>query len=140
MDRPAAPSQLQFASALEALVRRGLHPRKRAMLLFHRAAPRHTVTMSMLAEHVGYRTFSAANLHYGRLAADLARLGAISFPDRRFAISAIGAWRHLPPHPSGHFSFAMHPELVAAIDEVFGHTAGLGAGDLRESGVGDHRS
>jgi hypothetical protein len=114
------PSDLQYVSALEAIVRRGLHPRKRAMLLFHRAAPKHTVTMTMLAEHVGYRTFSAVNLHYGRLAADLARLGEFSFPDRRFAVSAIGAWRQLPPHPSGHFSFAMHPELVAAVDKVLG--------------------
>lgn len=113
------PSQLQFASALEALVRRGLHPRKRDMLLFHRAARRQIVTMSMPAEHVGYRTFAAANLHYGRLALDLARFGGFSPPDRRFAISAIGTWRDLPPHPSGHFSFAMHPELVAAVDEVF---------------------
>ncbi len=114
------PSKLQYVTALESLVRRGLHPRKRDMLLFHRAAPRQTVTMSMLAEHVGYRSFSPANLHYGRLGADLARLGEFSFPDRRFAISAIGRWGHLPPHPSGHFSFRMHPELVAALADVFG--------------------
>ncbi len=117
------PSQLQYSSALESLVRRGLHPRKREMLLFHRAAPQQVVTMSMLAEHVGYTTFSAANLHYGRLAGDIADLGGFRLPDRRYAISAIGAWRQLPPHPSGHFSFAMHPELVAAIDEEFGPAA-----------------
>lgn len=118
------PTQLQYASALEALVTRGLHPRKRDMLLFHRAARDRTVTMTMLAEHVGYRSFSAANLHYGRLAADIAHLGGFFPPDRRFAISAIGSWRDLPPHPSGQFSFSMRPELAAAIDEVFGLNGG----------------
>jgi hypothetical protein len=112
------PTKLQYVAALEALVRRGLHPRKREMLLYHRSAPRQTVTMGMLAAHVGYRSFSPANLHYGRLGADLARLGEFSLPDRRFSISAIGWWGHLPPHPSGHFSFRMHRELAAAVREV----------------------
>jgi len=88
------------------------------MLLHHFAAPERTVTMAMLAKAAGYRTYSAANLQYGRLAVDIARYGEFAFPDRRFAISAIGWWGHLPPHPSGHFCFRMHDELAAAIEEV----------------------
>jgi hypothetical protein len=117
------PSKLQYVCALEAILARGLHPAKRAMLLFHAQAPQRTVTMAMLAERAGYRTYSAANLQYGRLAADLARYGEFAFPDRRFAISSIGRWGHLPAHPSGHFSFAMHEELAEAIAEVFGRGA-----------------
>jgi hypothetical protein len=112
------PTKLQYVCALETLLRRGLHPAKRRMLLYHAAAPGRIVTMAELARHVGYRNYSAANLQYGRLAADIARFGEFSFPDRRFAISAIGAWARVPPHPSGHFSFAMHRALAAAVKEI----------------------
>ena len=112
------PSKLQYVCALDAIVRRGLHPAKRRMLLSHYKAPERTVTMAMMAKAAGYRTYSAANLQYGRLAVDIAKYGEFAFPDRRFAISATGWWGHLPPHPSGHFSFKMHDELAAAIEEV----------------------
>ncbi len=114
------PTKEQYVCALEALVRRGLHEKKRAMLLYHASRRSHTVTMSMLAEHVGYRSFSPANLHYGRLGLDIADLGAFSLPDRRFGISAIGSWDRTPPHPSGQFAFTMRPELVEAVREVLG--------------------
>ena len=68
MDAFKAPDSAGFQRALERL--RGSIPRVYIELLrSHYAAPEHTITATQLARAVGYKNHSAANLHYGRLAA-----------------------------------------------------------------------
>ena len=65
-----APDSIAFRRALERLGE--ALPRGYADLLrSHYAAPGHTITATRLAHAVGYKNHSAANLHYGTLAARL---------------------------------------------------------------------
>jgi hypothetical protein len=62
------PDSAAFRRALERLA--GNLPESYInMLKSHYAAAEHTTTATELAESVGYKTYSAANLHYGKLAA-----------------------------------------------------------------------
>jgi hypothetical protein len=61
------PARERFKTALEKLVA-DLPESYVAMLKEHYAAPAHTITAGKLAEALGYKSYSGANLHYGKLA------------------------------------------------------------------------
>ena len=60
------PTAAEFMRALKAAM--PLPQSCLNMLQFHYSAPNRTVTPAILANGVGYKTFRAANLHYGKLA------------------------------------------------------------------------
>ncbi|CAN5858430.1 hypothetical protein BH24GEM1_BH24GEM1_00790 [soil metagenome] len=63
-----APGSEAFRRALERLGR-DLPRGYLKLLQSHYAAPEHTITATELARSIGYKNHSAANLHYGKLAA-----------------------------------------------------------------------
>lgn len=65
-----SPSASEYAEAFGRLGK--LAPSYEAMLEAHLRAPDFCITATQLAEAAGYENFNAANLHYGKLAADLA--------------------------------------------------------------------
>ncbi|HUR53716.1 MAG TPA: hypothetical protein VMZ71_06275, partial [Gemmataceae bacterium] len=62
------PTAAEYVEALNAIT---LSAAQRKMLMFHYRAHNRTVTYMELAEAAGYDSYGAANLHYGRLGADL---------------------------------------------------------------------
>jgi 5-methylcytosine-specific restriction protein A len=67
----AVPSADRFSAALRRLS--GDVPENYLLMLkAHYRAPDRTITATELARAVGYKTYAAANLHYGTLAARLA--------------------------------------------------------------------
>jgi len=63
----AVPDSASFRRALER-VAGNLPENYLKMLQSHYVAPQHTITATELARAVGYKNYSAANLHYGTLA------------------------------------------------------------------------
>lgn len=61
------PDVKAYRRAFEMVSQR-ITEKQRAMLIFHHAQPARAVSATTLAEHVGYRAYSAANLQYGKLA------------------------------------------------------------------------
>lgn len=93
---------------------------QRAMLLAHYNAPDRRITMSRLAEAVGYPNHSAANLQYGILAKKLC-LAMNDQPDDHykdgspFWLSIIAeAWKN----KAGEFEFQMWPEVAEALERL----------------------
>jgi hypothetical protein len=112
------PTQRQYYRALKELMRSGLHPKKREMLRAHYAASGRTVTMAVLARHVGYSGFWSGNLHYGTLGFALAQAGEFDLPIRNFGLSAIATAEQSPDSYSGHVAFTMRAQLAAALEQL----------------------
>ena len=95
-------------------------------------APNHTVTASELANAVGYKSFSPANLHYGRLGCLIGEAANFSPPPRDN--STIRWWPILSAGirrtPTRGFQWVMHPQLVQALEE-------LGWVELKEEGLAE---
>ena len=89
-----------------------------AMLKAHYCAPDRRITMTRLAHAVGYSGYSAANLHYGKLARKLCE-SMHTEPDDQFDdgspfwLSIIAeAWKN----KDGEYEFQMWPELAEALE------------------------
>lgn len=66
----APPSELERISAedyAKALSKLKLTENQRDMLRIHYAAPGHTITARQLAVAMGFNSWTATNIHYGRL-------------------------------------------------------------------------
>jgi hypothetical protein len=97
-----------------------LSDKQRAMLVAHYKAPDRRITMTRLAEAVGYSSYSAANLHYGKLAKKLC-LAMNDEPDDQykdgspFWLSILAeAWKN----NAGEYEFQMWPEVAEALERL----------------------
>lgn len=92
-----------------------------AIFRVHYGAPDRRITMSKLAEAVGYKNYRAANLQYGKLGKQIAKfLG--EEPDYRHADGSpvwlfmlAEGWKNAS---SGEWEWQMWPELAQALEEL----------------------
>ena len=114
-----APSVAQYKRAFRTIYPK-LHPNYLAMLKAHYSAPEHTVTMSELAEAVGYSGHRPANLHYGKLGRMIAE--ELNYRKERLRgqsnfIDALAiedpSWNRIEEWP-----WIMRPEVVKALEEL----------------------
>ena len=80
-----------------------------ALLKAHYQAKNHTVTATQLAEELGYESYRAVNLHYGKFAVALCEKLK---KHEDFGILLESAF---PNEENGHLELVMRPELVRAI-------------------------
>jgi len=103
-----------------ALVEMNLSEKQIAMLVAHYRAPDRRITMTILAEAVGYKSYQAANLKYGHLGKSICNLLGENPDDyyddgKPFWLSALAeAWKN----KSGEYEFQMWPELAEALKEL----------------------
>ena len=83
----------------------------RAMLSTHFAAPNQTVSAPQLARAVGFHRYSAANLHYGRLARKIGHSIGIN-PKYKLATLVTFA------KPFGYWEWKLRPQAAFAIHEL----------------------
>lgn len=102
------------------LINLGLSDNQIKMLKTHYNAPDRRITMSKMANEVGYKNYSASNLHYGILAKKLS-LAMNTEPDdfykdgSPFWLSILAeAWKN----KDGEFEFQMWAELAEALEEL----------------------
>ena len=69
---PIATVEQFKAALLKVRDRIGISPRDVALLKAHCRTPNHTISTVQLAKQVGYSNYSAVNMHYGKLAHDVA--------------------------------------------------------------------
>jgi putative restriction endonuclease len=98
-------------------IRKQINRKQYEMLRAQYAAPNRTVTAPQLAKAVGYPTFGAVNLHYGKLGRRIAEeLGRL--PKRYggtyywFLVLSSGA------HSASGYLWTMHPALATALEEL----------------------
>lgn len=103
-----------------ALVDMGLTGKQKEMLIAHYLAPDRRITMTRLAAAVGYPSYCAANLQYGKLAKSLCQAMEAEPDDRYkdgspFWLSIIAeAWKNM----DGEYEFQMWPELAEALETL----------------------
>ena len=100
----------EFQRALGAIC--PLAPHHIRLLRAHYVAPGHTATASELAAAVGYESYTAVNLHYGKFAVRLCEALGIP-PDFNVLLASA-----LPGEPEGQLQLVMAPALVQAVDNL----------------------
>lgn len=94
------------------------------MLQAQYAMPRHTITATKLAEAVGFKNYSAANLQYGLLGHAVSDALGLAPPNHENSNAPMWFWTlSTGNRPSSetldqHFEFVMRPELVAALEAM----------------------
>jgi len=93
------------------------------MLRAQYTSPNHTITATKIAEAVGYENYNAANLQYGTLGHEIAKVLGYMPPKRKngepmwFWILSSGNDAS-PETLDGHYEFIMRPELAAALESM----------------------
>ncbi|MGI1671815.1 MAG: hypothetical protein K6L74_16035 [Neptuniibacter sp.] len=89
----------------------------------HGAAENSRITMTQLADELGYENFNAANLHYGKYAHLIAN--ALNFQPQTGKDGNPIWWMTLASgepgvdlSSNGHFEIQMHPELLNALKHM----------------------
>jgi len=127
MDEYSDPTPIatakQFKTALLSLKDKGgLSQRDLMLLRAHFHAAKQTISTFQLAKEVGYASFGAVNIRYGKLARRVAdSLRYTPTPDSK---GDFHWWRTLsygndgtPQTDDGHYEWIMRPELVIALKE-----------------------
>jgi predicted HNH restriction endonuclease len=128
-------TSFDYLRAFRALWDEGILEKHLALLQAHLAAPEHTVSWAQLARAVDYQRGSAVNLHYGKLAKQVARqLGLREKPRDIYGnawwLWVLVRWAKAPDPDSGHTRFVLRAPVVAALREL-----GLAAEASRPAGV-----
>lgn len=93
------------------------------MLRAQYASPLHIITATKIAEAVGYENYSAANLQYGTLGHEIAKV-LDYVPPKRSNGEPMWFWTlssgndASPETLDGHYEFVMRPELVEALERM----------------------
>lgn len=112
----ALPSVAAYRRALSTVA--PLHRNHVALLTHHLRSHRHTVTATHLAKLVGYRSYRAVNLQYGRLGKRLGdALGAAYKPPAGAQASYSIATFLRPDEDHPDWEWKMHGPLVEALRE-----------------------
>jgi hypothetical protein len=113
-----------YFQALQELLGEGVSPKHLAMLKEHLHSLDHTSTWWQLADKVGYPSFNAVNLQYGKLAERVARkLGRDEkpevpggYPDRAW-VWVLVVWAD-QRGAGGDTAFVLRPEVVEALERL----------------------
>ena len=114
-----APSVEQYKRAFRIIYPR-LHHNYLAMLKAHYFAPERTITMSELANAVGYSGYQPANLHYGKLGRMLAE--ELSYKKERLRGQSgfidVLATENPAWDRKEDWQWIMRPEVATALEEL----------------------
>lgn len=115
----AVPTQAEFQAALSGLGGSQVSEAQMRMLLAHAHAGDKGLTASELAEAAGYVDYSAANLQYGKLGAEIAAYLGAPLPPSELRAGLDVATGVLAvsgtPRDDGSFVWVMHRELRDAL-------------------------
>ncbi len=103
-----------------ALASMSLTEKQLQMLRAHYHAPDRRITMSELAEQVGFSRFSAANLHYGRLGRNLCKAMQTE-PDDTYQDGSplwLSILAEVWTNKDGESEFQMWSELAEALEQL----------------------
>ena len=117
---PHIASALEYAEALGAV---NVNEWEVLMLKAHAAAPERQLTATEIARAAGYADYSAANMHYGKLARRVAEHLELTVPAREdgtpvwtCALAAEGTPNLEAGAPE--FVWRMHEEVAAALEQM----------------------
>ena len=114
---PHIPTQAEFT---EALTTESLKTNERKMLTAHATAKDATLTATEIAAAAGYKKYTSANLHYGTLAQKLADCVCVTPPSG--VEGKVSVWTEviadIRRHDDGDSTLVMHPELLAALQDL----------------------
>jgi hypothetical protein len=110
-----AAAASEYAEALRSLGTK-LSSKHRELLLAHYHAPDRKVTAGQLASKVGYASFGAANLHYGKLGVLIGKHLGLSEQDQHVGVLVL----FIRPNTEGNkeWVWQMRPELVEALERL----------------------
>lgn len=108
------PSAAAYEAALERLGRH-LTPTRLRLLQVHLAARGRQLTMTQLASAMGWKNYSSANVHYGKLAELVGR--EVRFPYRRGECHLTSLCTFRAPEEAGdHWLIILRPEVAEALE------------------------
>ena len=114
-DRARAEEYRRAFLALES--QRQMTETRRKLLRIHYRFYHHQATMSQIAEAMGWKSFSSANVHYGRLAQLVGEeLGFEVAVDGAY-LSALGAFVE-PRERGDHWLIIMRPQVAEALRQL----------------------
>jgi len=101
----------------------GISTHELEMLTAHWNSPEHTITTSQMAEKMGFKNYSVANLQYGRLAHRIA--DELHYWPGSEDENAPHWWRTIaygkeasPEEEIQHYQWVMRPELVSILRQM----------------------
>jgi len=119
---PIATAEQFKAALLNLKDNGGLTQRDLILLRAHCRAPKHTISSFQLAKELGYASFGAVNIHYGKLAHHVA--DSLHYAPKPNSEGDFHWWRTLsygndgpPQTDDGHYEWIMRPELVQALQD-----------------------
>ena len=115
-NRKSVPAAADYTRALRSMLPL-LSPTYIRMLQFHYAQPEKTVTAAAMAEAMGFKSYGAANLHYGKLARLVGnRIGwhPGKEEDDKIKLNVFATFRQ----SRGHWHWIMRKELAQAIKRL----------------------
>jgi len=116
MNRPETASAEDYIQAFLALESRTQMTKTRRQLLrAHYRFYHHQATMSQMAEAMGWKSFSSANAHYGRLAQLLGR--ELGFKNDGAYLSSLGTFVE-PQEAGDHWLIIMRPQVAEALQQL----------------------
>lgn len=104
-------SVADFAAALRSI--RKPRGKQTQFLRVHERAPGRATTMTNLAKAVGYASYRAVNLHYGKLAVEIGRALGIQHPTFNVLVSGAGP----DTISNAHWVLVMHHEFAEALKQ-----------------------
>jgi hypothetical protein len=109
------PKAEDFAAAFDVIAD-DIRPNLRKLLLAHHHSPKRTSTAAKLAKAAGYKSWSSANLQYGKLARQVGEV--LSFrPSDEYAIAVLVTWKG-KSQPSEHLKLIMRPQVAKALEKL----------------------
>ncbi len=107
----------EFAAALRALDTLRQRPGDRQMefIRAHYVAPGRAATASALAESAGYNSYSAVNLHYGKLAGRIARQIGRRRPKYKTQVELLVDLVRPPAVTNSQWVLVMKPEFAEGL-------------------------
>jgi hypothetical protein len=109
-----------YTRALQALMAEGIPDHHRTILQAHFNAPDQTASAQRLAERVGYASYRAVNLHYGKFAERIARLLGLSGKPldpngNAWWLWVLVCWANERDLESGHTAFVLRRPVIEAL-------------------------
>ena len=116
MNTANSASAEDYCRAFLALEAQGeMSETRRKLLRVHYRFYHHQATSSQIAEAMGWKSFSSANIHYGRLAQLVGEEMGIEF-DGAYS-NVLGTFVE-PQEPGDHWLFIMRPQVAEALREL----------------------
>ena len=119
---PKAPSAAAYRTAFLALESQMTPTRRRILEVHYRALDRQ-LTMTQIAEAVGWKSYSSANSHYGRLAKLVGE--QVGFRLRSCHLASLCTFVR-PEEKGDHWLIIMRPEVAEALKSLGWFEAGKG--------------